>query len=48
MYYIGHILGLHRNNGKENGNYYSMLGLHIAMQGAVYAITELLFGNCEA
>ena len=26
------ILGLHRNNGKENGNYYSILGLYRTME----------------
>ena len=26
--YIGVILGLYRDNGKENGNYYSRLGLY--------------------
>ena len=31
IYYVGHILGLHRDAGKENGNYHSMFGLHIAM-----------------
>ena len=25
---IGVILGLYRDNGKENGNYYSILGLY--------------------
>ena len=25
---IGHILGLYRNNGKEHGSYYSILGLY--------------------
>ena len=27
--YIGYILGLYRDNGKENGNYYSILGLYL-------------------
>ena len=26
--YIGYILGFYWDNGKENGNYYSILGLH--------------------
>ena len=25
--YIGYILGLYRNNGKENGNYYLVEGI---------------------
>ena len=28
MGFIGCILGLYRDNGKENGNYFSILGLY--------------------
>ena len=27
--YVGYIFGVHRDNGKEHGNYYSGLGLGV-------------------
>ena len=33
--YIGVLLGLYWDNGEENGNYYSMLGLHCGYVGVI-------------
>ena len=35
MQYIGVILGLYWDNGKENGNYYSILGVYWGYTGAL-------------
>ena len=32
---LGYILGLYRNNGKENGNYYSMIGYILGFVGFI-------------
>ena len=37
--YIGAILGLYRDNGKENGNYYSIIGIY-------WDYTGLLVEHC--
>ena len=33
--YIGVVLGLYRDNGKENGNYHSIIGLYIGVNTAI-------------
>ena len=41
---MGYILGLYRDNGKEHGNYYSILGLHREYQGYIGSIRVLGLG----
>ena len=45
--YIGMILGLYRDNGQENGNYYSVLGLYRdngKENGSYYIIIGYILG----
>ena len=48
---IGHMLGLHRvmlDNGKENGNYHSMLGCWVGTEIPVTVQAQTLFSKSVA